>query len=81
MTKHILTLAALAGFAALQANAETAMAVTDTDGNGSYSFDEVKAAYPDASEDAFKAADVNGDGALSAEELKAAEDAKAFMMQ
>ena len=82
MTKHALTLAALATFLAVQAQAETAaVMVTDVDGNGAYSFEEVKAAYPDATEDAFKAADVNTDGVLSAEELKAAEDAKAFMLK
>jgi hypothetical protein len=90
MSKFTLTLAALGTVAALQAHADTAPAVTvpavdasvvvvpDTDENGSYSFDEVKLAYPEVTEEAFKAADTDADGVLSADELKAAEEAKTF---
>ena len=75
MKKFALALAALSAFT-VAASAETA--VVDTDGNGAYSMEELKAAYPDLTEEAFKAADVDADGALSADELTAAEAAGAF---
>ncbi len=73
MTKFALAFAALSAFAVAQANAETV--VTDTDGNGAYSLEELKAAFPDLTEEAFKAADTDADGAVSADELKAAQAA------
>lgn len=73
MTKFALALAAISALAVSQAQAQTV--VTDTDGNGAYSMEELKAAFPDLTEEAFKAADVDADGALSADELKAAQDA------
>lgn len=72
MKKFALVLAASA-LTSTVAVAQTA--VTDTDGNGVYSFEELKAAFADLTEDVFKAADTDADGALSAEELKAAQDA------
>jgi Ca2+-binding EF-hand superfamily protein len=52
-----------------------ATVVTDVDADGSFSMEELKAAFPDLTEEAFKAADANADGVVSAEELKAAQDA------
>jgi hypothetical protein len=62
----------LAGAAAGAANAQTV--VTDTDGNGSYSIEEMTAAYPDMTPDIFAQVDVNGDGAVDADELAAARE-------
>jgi hypothetical protein len=49
--------------------------VADADGNGEYSMEELKAAFPDLTEEVFTAADTDANGALSADELKAAQDA------
>lgn len=69
---------ALAAAALLSLTSVAAIAATeikDADGNGTYSFDELKAAFPDLTDEVFKAADANADGQLSADELKAAQDA------
>jgi len=73
MNKIAITLAALTSVAALAANAQTM--VTDTDGNGSYSMEELKAAYPDLTDEVFTSIDSNAAGAIDATELKAAQDA------
>ena len=73
MKKLALAFAALSAFSAVAAQAETA--VTDTDGNGLFSMEELKAAFPDLTDEVFKAADTDADGALSADELKAAQEA------
>lgn len=73
MKKLVLALATISSFAAVQANAQTV--VTDTDGNGTYSMEELKAAYPDLTEETFTAVDANADGAVDADELKAAIEA------
>ncbi len=62
----------LAGAAAGAANAQTV--VTDTDGNGSHSIEEMTAAYPDMTPDIFAQVDVNGDGGVDADELAAARE-------
>ncbi|SDO70691.1 EF hand [Lutimaribacter pacificus] len=49
--------------------------LVDADGNGTYSFTEITAAYPEVSEDAFLEMDTNGDGELDADEVAAAQDA------
>ncbi len=72
MKKFVLALGAVAAFAAA-ANAQTV--VTDTDGNGTYSIEELTAAYPDMTAELFTTVDVNGDGAVDADELKAAQEA------
>lgn len=73
MKKFALAFAAISAFSAVAAQAETV--VTDTDGNGLYSMEELKAAFPDLTEEVLKAADTDADGSLSADELKAAQDA------
>ena len=71
MTRTITLIAALLGATATAAFAQ----VEDTDGNGTYSIEEIQAAYPDVTEDTFAIVDVNGDGAVDADELAAAENA------
>ncbi|WP_343116956.1 EF-hand domain-containing protein [Ostreiculturibacter nitratireducens] len=73
MKKLVLTLGAILTVAAAQANAETV--VTDTDGNGVYSMEELVAAYPDLTEETFAAIDANADGSVDADELQAAVEA------
>ena len=72
MKKFVLALGAIAAFAAA-ANAQTV--VTDTDGNGTYSMEEMTAAYPDMTEEVFASVDANADGAVDADELAAAQEA------
>lgn len=60
---------ALSGLAAGAAQAQT---VTDTDGNGVYSIEELKAAYPSVDAAKFAEIDQNGDGSVDADELQAA---------
>jgi len=71
MKKVVLSLAAMSALAA----PAWAVDVKDADGNGSYSMEELKVAYPDLTEEIFKKVDTNADGSVSAEELKAAQDA------
>lgn len=73
MKKFALALAAASSLVAFSAHAETT--VTDTDGNGTFSMEELKAAYADLTEETFKAIDANADGAVDADELKAAIEA------
>lgn len=70
MTRFAVALGVLTALAAVPAFAQTM--VEDTDGNGSYSYEEMTAAYPDLTMETFTEADADGDGALSAEELEAA---------
>lgn len=72
MKKFVLALGAIAAFAAA-ANAQTV--VTDTDGNGTYSVEELTAAYPDMTAELFTTIDANADGAVDADELMAAQEA------
>lgn len=74
MKKLVLTLGALSILAAAQA--ATAMTeVEDTDGNGTYSYEELLVAFPGLTEESFADADADGNGELSAGELAAAEEA------
>ncbi|MCW1920611.1 EF-hand domain-containing protein [Rhodobacter sp. KR11] len=70
--KHTVLAAALV---ALTSVAALATDIADTDANGTFSIEELKAAFPDLTDDAFKAADTDADGQLSADELKAAQEA------
>lgn len=72
MTKSLIALALTFGLAAFGAQAQTA--VSDTDGNGTYSIEELTAAYPDMNGGLFAQVDVNGDGAVDADELQAARE-------
>ena len=70
MNRMILTLGAILAVALSQAKAQTV--VTDLDGNGVYSMEELVAAYPDLTEAQLSAADSNSDGSVDAAELAAA---------
>jgi hypothetical protein len=78
MKKIVLTLGVVSALAAAQAFAETA--ITDTDGSGTYSMEELKAAFPDLTEEAFGEADANSDGQVDADELQAAQEAEIIPM-
>lgn len=73
MTKAALAFVAISAFAAVQAQAQTV--VTDVDGNGLFSMEELTVAFPDLTPEVFTAADADADGSLSADELKAAQTA------
>lgn len=73
MTKFTLAVVAASAFAVTAAQAETM--VTDVDGNGLFSMEELIVAYPDLTPEVFTAADADADGSLSADELKAAQTA------
>lgn len=68
MKRWKIIFAALLG---LGATAAMAAEVEDANGDGVYSMDEVKVAYPDLTEEVFGTLDANGDGALDADELAA----------
>ncbi|KKB08303.1 EF-hand domain-containing protein [Devosia chinhatensis] len=72
MRKIALGLAALT-FAASAAIAQTPLtfAEVDTDGNGELSFEELRAVWPDLTQEDFDRADVNMSGGLSPDELNA----------
>ncbi len=70
MKRTNIIFAALMG---LGATAVTAAEIADTNGDGVYSMDEVKVAYPELTEEVFGTLDANGDGALDAEEVAAGE--------
>lgn len=62
---------ALSGVFALAAMAAHAQ-VSDTDGNGTFSIEELTAAYPDIDDALFSQIDVDGSGEVDADELQAA---------
>lgn len=73
MKKLVLAFGAMMALGTTQAMAQTV--VSDTDGNGTYSFEELQAAYPDLNDATFTSVDVNGDGQVDADELQAAREA------
>ncbi len=73
MKKPVLFLAAALAVSAVQASAMTE--VTDADGNGSFSMEEMVAGYPDLTEEQFAAVDADGSGDVSEEEMAAAVEA------
>ncbi len=72
MKKFVLVLSTIAALGASAAMAQTM--VEDTDGDGSYNMDEMKAAYPDLTEETFGEVDADADGMVSADELTAAQE-------
>jgi len=72
MTKTLTAVLTVLSLAAGAAHAQTV--VTDTDGNGTWSIEEMTAAYPDMTADLFQQIDVNGDGQIDADELQAARE-------
>lgn len=73
MTKVALAFATISALAVGAAQAQTV--VTDTDGNGLFSMEELIVAFPDLTPEVFTAADADADGSLSADELAAAQTA------
>lgn len=72
MKKLVLTLGVIAAMAAAAAHAETA--VTDTNGDGVYSMEELKAAYPEMTDEMFADIDADQNGVVSPDELSAAQE-------
>ena len=72
MKKSNIALAAILAFGATAAAAQTM--VEDTDGNGTYSMEELMVAFPDLTEETFATVDTNADGQVDADELAAAEE-------
>ena len=70
MKNTVLMLGFALSLSAVAAHAETM--VEDTDGNGTYSYEEMMAAYPDLTEDAFAAIDTDESDDVSVDELAAA---------
>jgi hypothetical protein len=52
--------------------AQDAPMVEDTDGNGTYSMEELLSVYPDLAPEGFASIDANADGGVDAEERAAA---------
>ncbi len=79
MKTNILALGAALSLVAVQAFAAAHGAkVEDSDGDGSYSMEEIKAVYPDLTEEAFAAVDTDGSGDVSEEEMTAAMESGAL---
>ena len=72
MMKTLIAFALTFGLSAFAAQAQTT--VSDTDGNGVYSIEELTAAYPDMDTGLFAQIDVDGSGAIDADELQAARE-------
>lgn len=75
MKRTITTFAlGLVAAAALAGVARAQSAVSDTDGNGVYSIEELKAAYPQVNKALFGSIDIDGSGSVDADELQAARE-------
>ncbi|WP_373049735.1 EF-hand domain-containing protein [Thalassovita aquimarina] len=61
--------------------AEQIDASLDTDGDGSYSFAELSAAFPDLTEELFAEFDISAEGLLDAQEVSEMKKAGAFPMK
>jgi len=72
MNKVALALTLALGLTGLAAHAATK--VTDTNGDGVYSIEELTAAYPKMTPALFKEIDVDGNGSVDADELQAARE-------
>ena len=70
MKRTTILFAGLLGLGATAAMAE----VEDANGDGVFSMDEVKVAYPDVTEEIFGQLDRDGDGSLNPEELAEGEN-------
>jgi hypothetical protein len=72
MTKTLTLFALALGLSAGAAMAQTV--VTDTDGNGTWSIEEMTAAYPDMTPETFATIDADQSGEIDADELQAARE-------
>lgn len=75
MKNLALTAAAIAALTASPLAAMESITEADTDGNGTYSLEELQAAFPDLTEETFATIDANADGEADLAEVKAAEEA------
>ncbi|MGC9371586.1 MAG: EF-hand domain-containing protein [Paracoccaceae bacterium] len=75
MTKTTLIATAFATLLAGPLAAQDMTEVADTDGNGTFSMEELKVAYPDLTEEAFAEIDTSADGEVDTAELEAALEA------
>ncbi|KIC10764.1 calcium-binding protein [Leisingera sp. ANG-M1] len=75
MKKFALTAAALAVLAASPLAAMEAITEADADGNGTYSLEELQAAFPDLTAETFATIDANADGEADLAEVQAAAEA------
>ncbi|MEZ5888505.1 MAG: EF-hand domain-containing protein [Paracoccaceae bacterium] len=62
------------GFGLMGFAAAAQTTVSDTDGNGTFSIEEMRAAYPDMTPALFAEIDVDGSGSVDADELQAARE-------
>jgi hypothetical protein len=72
MTRIAVLLASGTMLAALPALAQDMPTIEDTDGNGTWSLEELQVAYPDLTAEVFTTIDANADGAVDQAELAAA---------
>jgi hypothetical protein len=74
MKRISIMLTTVLGLAAFPVFAQDATApeIADTDGNGTWSVDELLVAYPEMTAETFTAVDANADGAVDQAELAAA---------
>jgi hypothetical protein len=74
MTDRTRMLSAAATLAALVAAAPALAQMTDADGDGMYTLEDLLAAYPDLGSETFDEIDTDGDGMLSEAEVAAAQE-------
>jgi len=77
MTRMMIALGLMASLTAVPALAQDAP--VDTDGNGTWSMEELQATYPNLSEETFAAMDASADGQIDAAEFEAAMGANLLM--
>lgn len=70
MKAFVVAFGVASAFALVHANAQGM--VSDTDGDGVFSMEELRAAFPTLTEKNFVASDTNADGAIDMKELAAA---------
>ncbi|WP_264212620.1 EF-hand domain-containing protein [Leisingera thetidis] len=75
MKKFTLTAVAFAALAASPLAAMESITEADVDGNGTYSLEELQAAFPDLTAETFATIDANADGEADLAEVQAAEEA------
>ncbi|WP_323781512.1 EF-hand domain-containing protein [Leisingera sp.] len=75
MKKFALTALFRSALTAAPLAAMESITEADADGNGSYSLEELQAAFPDLTAETFATIDANADGEADLAEVKAAADA------
>ncbi|WP_022704298.1 calcium-binding protein [Pseudorhodobacter ferrugineus] len=77
MNRFMIALGLIAGLTTVPALAQDAP--VDADGNGTWSMEELKATYPNLSEETFAAMDTSADGQIDAAEYEVAMGANLLM--